>query len=537
LIVTNQEIRLLEREAERLVLEAGAYKTVELCIEQNYAREGRPRGLSAKALFVGCQLLSFAGDYFLRDVPKVLNGLSADLKKRLGLSSAKPVTSRQVTYLVSRIDAALRADFDKDHLLEAERYKNFDEVFSSIARSGAHEESNNSTSISVDGTDITTWATDKNIHAQFVDPTTGEVGWAKTRKVTDSDAGYRGSKDVDGKASLFGYELTVAVSVKDVNGPDVPRTTLAARFRPVAKSDPRDAALASITEVAMRRGALGDVLVDRGYTQSKHGRDFLTPVRRLGGEPVFDLKENQVGVSHSVRGAVVIDGRPYSPSIPTRFRNIARPSSAGTGVYMPSPLEIKKYEEAIAAREVYSLVPHGKIRENGTMAFQCPGAAGKLICPLQAPFSKAQVGAMPASKPPKKARPNTVCDSRYRSFDIASELPLYQRDVFGSTAWRKSYGRRGTSVEPHFGGLKDEASAAYRRGKVRVRGIIKTGLLVAFALATTNRRLALSWEARKAHAASAPVKRRKERERFHHKLTRIEVRGPLLTLGPDPFTS
>ncbi len=45
---------------------------------------------------------------------------------------------------------------------------------------------------------------------------------------------------------------------------------------------------------------------------------------------------------------------------------------------------------------------------------------------------------------------------------------MYQRDVHGSTAWRKSDGRRGTSVEPHFGALKDESVAGFSRGKVRM---------------------------------------------------------------------
>jgi hypothetical protein len=118
-----------------------------------------------------------------------------------------------------------------------------------------------------------------------------------------------------------------------------------------------------------------------------------------------------------------------------------------------------------------------------------------------------------------------VCSSRYRTFNIAVDLPLYQRDIFGSTKWRKSYARRGTTVEPHFGRLKDEAAASYRRGKVRVRGIVKTGLMVAFALATTNRRLALSWEARKAQAIARQFKRRPKRDRFIHRLTSFTLQG------------
>jgi hypothetical protein len=523
-ILTNQELRSLEREAERLVHEAGAFRFIEELFESTQKREGRPRGLPVKALFVGMQILSFAGDYFLRDVPRVLNGLSADLRKRLGIHGTT-ITSRQVTYLVSRIDAVLRTNFTDDTMSEGERYANFDAVFSAVAVSGAHAETNNSLSISVDGSDIGTWASNRFTYKFLVDPATGVLEWTLVKKNTDTDAGRRASGAVDGKPALFGYELTAAVSVADVGGPEVPRTTLSARFRPTGQSDPRVATLACVEEVKVRRGQLGDVLIDRGYTQSKHGKDFLTPVRVLGGEPVFDLKDNQVGVSTTQFGAIVIDGRPYSPSIPKALRFIARPTAKGTQSYRPSPQEIATYELAISAREVYALVPHGRMDDHLKMKFQCPGAAGKLICPLQASFNKPQKVAMPAAQPPMRALPNSVCSSRYRTFNIAVDLPLYQRDIFGSTKWRKSYARRGTTVEPHFGRLKDEAAASYRRGKVRLRGIVKTGLMVAFALATTNRRLALSWEARKAQAIARQFKRRPKRDRFIHRLTSFTLQG------------
>jgi hypothetical protein len=110
----------------------------------------------------------------------------------------------------------------------------------------------------------------------------------------------------------------------------------------------------------------------------------------------------------------------------------------------------------------------------------------------------------------------TVCASRYRTFE-AAELPLCQRNLYGSKEWFNSYGRRGSSVEPHFGGLKSDAAAGLHHGKVRVSGLIKTGLMVAFALATTNRRLALAFDARR--PADAPAKPRRGRP-YTHRLTR-----------------
>lgn len=526
MIVTTNQLRALEREALRIISESSAPDVLEGLIEETKKKSGRPRELTVRALFVGVQLLSMSGHYFLCEVPTVLNGLSSDIKKRLGLSHK--ITNRKVTYLFSRIDDVLRTEFANEELSDEERFADFDRVFSALSSSGGHVDANGSLSISVDGSDVPTWANDRNVYRLLEDPETGEVDWAKVRLTTDRDAGWRGSKNVENKPMLFGYELTAAVSVRDVNGPEVPRTTLAARFRPVSKSDSRTSALAVVKEVKEKRGALGDVLVDRGYTQSKHGNDFLNPVRALGGEPVFDLKENQLGTNGTVRGAIIIDGAPFSPSIPNALKKLTPPRPTGTGVYLPHPGEVADYQAKIAQRARYAMVPHGKVRENGTAVFQCPGAAGKLVCPLQVAAGALQNGALPAANPPKRVVADSVCARRYSTFDIATDLPLYQRDLYGSKQWLESYRRRGTSIEPHFGAMKDESMASFRRGKVRVRGLVKTGLMVAFALATTNRRLALAWEERqKKNAPRTSTRHQKTpRARYHHALTEI-------TLAPE----
>jgi len=91
---------------------------------------------------------------------------------------------------------------------------------------------------------------------------------------------------------------------------------------------------------------------------------------------------------------------------------------------------------------------------------------------------------MPAANPPKVAPLKSVCDSQFRTF-TAAELPLSQRHLHGSTAWRKSYARR-NEVERLFSNTKDQASENLRRGSIRVRGIVKMGLFVALSLASTN---------------------------------------------------
>jgi hypothetical protein len=78
---------------------------------------------------------------------------------------------------------------------------------------------------------------------------------------------------------------------------------------------------------------------------------------------------------------------------------------------------------------------------------------------------------------------------------LATDLPLSQRELYGSKEWYFSYQRR-NRVEGVFGNVKNEAVENLRRGSIRVRGLIKTGLMVALMMASTNLRLGASWERR-----------------------------------------
>lgn len=512
MILNSLEKKFLEAEAERLVVEAGISTHVETLLAQVHLRRGRPRELPVHALFFAMQLMSFSGEFYLNDVAKVLNNLSMVTRRRLGIvrDSGRPITSRQVQYLVDRIDAVLRRDFAGKDKRDETRYADFDQVFGAIATAGTHADTAKSSSLSLDASDILSWGTSSRVWARVLDGETDVESWVKMQRITDPDAEFRGSKDHDYKKPVFGFEVTVATSVRDEGGVAVPRGAKAARFRPV-NVNAREAALACLQEVATKRGRLGDVLVDREYTQSKHGNDFLNPVRLLGGEPVFALKLNQLGPSTPVRGAVIIDGQPFSPSIPKSLMHLVPPSTKGADTYKPSPGELAEYQAKVKARSMYALVPHGQRRENGTSVFECPGAAGKMDCHLQPPKRNSRRILLPAANPPKHAVEGSVCSAAFRSFTM-QELPLNQRHLYGSIEWHKSYSRRGSTIEPHFAALKDESAEGFRRGNFRVRGLIKTGLMVAFALASTNRRIALSWD-RSLVAGVVPPKKLRGRPR------------------------
>ena len=513
-------------EAERLVDEAviegqPCAQWLEERLASSRARRGRPRGLSVRTLFVALQLGAFAGKYFLLELPDLLRPLSPATRARLGLARrGEAVTYRQVCYLASRIDEVLRGDFVRDGdtdqgAIEA-GYADFDRIFSALASAGAHQQARGIATISVDGSDIPTWGT-SSIQREVVwdvddeglprvaRDDEGHAVYQRVRVVSDRDAGWRGSRNDEGKAPHFGYCLTAAVSTREEDGPMVPRAVVAARFRPSTVQD-KAMGLACVGEVAARLGRLGDVLVDRGYTASHNGQDFLLPVRALGGEPIFGLTKSQLGPAGTVRGAVIIEGQPYSPSIPRNLLDIVPPAGGEDGVYKPNPVKLREYQEAVAARAAYALVPHGSARANLAQVFQCPGAAGKLDCPLQPARKALRPGALLVMSAPRHPGEDSVCAKAYPTF-TAEELPLWQRHLYGSREWFSSYSRRSTSVEPFFGTLKDEAGGGVVRGRIRVMGIVKTGLLVAFAVASTNRRLARAYDRAVAREQTTPRRR------------------------------
>jgi hypothetical protein len=137
------------------------------------------------------------------------------------------------------------------------------------------------------------------------------------RPSTDPDAAWRGRGASAWKRPTFGYNLTVAVTAPEVGGSSVPLAAKSMRLRKIT-SPGIDAALSVVNSVAKSQGSLSDVLADREYTMSNNGADFLLPVRALGGEPVFQLTEHQLGAHGTSHGAIIIDGQPFSPSTPRR---------------------------------------------------------------------------------------------------------------------------------------------------------------------------------------------------------------------------
>ena len=140
--------------------------------------------------------------------------------------------------------------------------------------------------------------------------------------------------------------------------------------------------------------------------------------------------------------------------------------------------------------------------------------------PNTGPEDLGRWAALPVLRVPTHPEADSVCVKAFPSCAL-EELPLMQRHVFGSRKWARSYDGRSSSVETFFATVKDASREGVWRGRIRVTGIIKTGLCVALAVASANPRLALAFSPER--AAQPPRRRRLGRPTQQRKLTYRQV--------------
>lgn len=460
------------REYANLVEKRGIAAHVENLISETSVKSGRPRTFTPKMLLVGLMLIADEGTMHLSRIVKTLNGLDSASKQHLGIGFT--VTRRQVEHLYGLLCDLLESENANESEIVEARFHGFDEFCDKVIEA-SHRSAAKTGSLAVDGTAVESWGTRRT------DKDTGEI------KNTDPDARWKArSHDAAWKKPYFGYELTAVVQVPDDAtdlgaSSNVPLFARSIRFRPATHkpvATALDAALVAHRQILADGLTPGDFLADREYTATHDGSGFLNPLRALGYSPVFDLTATQLGVSSLVHGALIIDGQPFSPSIPPDLRLLTPPA-------VNAPVSEKiQYQKKIEARSKYALVRHGRGLANGAQDYMCPAHAGRIACPLLGITNPLLVT---ASHAPANALPKSVCTKKYTRFH-ATDLPLNQDLLYGSFEWFVSMSRRNL-VEGFFGNLKNEATENLKRGSIRVRGLVKTGVMTLFSVAATNLRL------------------------------------------------
>ena len=528
-------IRLCEY---RLVAGAIQRSGVAREIEQLLSPEGkgRPRGLSVEVFLAGAVLTAS------RSLPLTFTNIHATLTRELSrslqsaigvrvkddpTSTSRPISIRQVRYLMGAIERRLVYSAEsapelEDALRDARR-KRFESVIDQLIVATIPATYAKTVSIAVDGSGVESFAKSKR-RAKDVDGAAsdalegeGDEGLSEKERSkyeyysADPDArtGYR-TRTYDSKSIYnHGYELTAAVGVPRVGGPDIgPKLLLAMRVQPSGTSVTAPA-ISTLEQIQGRGFSIDEVIADRGFSYKK-SEDWAEPLRALGLSQVQDIHPADHG-PRDANGVLVIDGVPHCERTPEHLRRITRPAQLSVGelradateaerlVHARKVAEIQNFNELIAERQQYASVrnqgaPEGA-RDQAKAQYICAGRAGKLqcaSCPLAADYPE---GLPVVVDPPTGPYAPRSCSQATTVVAGAALIKLAQRDYWGSPEWQASYGRR-AHVESIFGNLRNPSTQNIRRGFCRVTGLIKTTLMLAFEVMAANLRLVREWTAR-----------------------------------------
>lgn len=573
---------LLER-LEGVIDTSGLGDWFEAGLAGTAARAGlRRRALNARALLVALLALSVAEQpLILRDAARLLNAMTPTTKHRLGIPRAGvdgegAVTERMVSYLFNRmmtlIDPSEHAAANRD------RYQ-----AGRAAALTAHTEAADEDGV-IDDTALTSalddlkaahqdrpatngarlrWVLDRGVEATHPDDLThtgsyaldsSEVRtWARQNRrqpkaawlYPDPDASWNGKK-THGSNGWYGYWLHGLVRVPEAHGngstagSDTPCLVERIELTP-ANADVRHAGIDMLTRMVADHEAADsaagrpdrarrDVLADKAHTsENRRADDWIWPLWELGFTSVHDLTVHQLGPARRgtpkpTSGALVIDGQPYSPRLPTHLRNVTPPPLGSDRA------TIAAYQAVIAQRAVYALHAVGGRNTDGSWDFGCRAMKllGQLRCDL-----KPRSMLLPLSKPttttslytPPQGRLPKVCGQE-KSRVTRDELPYWQPDLYGSRAWYDSFNRR-NRIEGVFGNLKNDAAQNITRGNTRVMGLAKTAFMTMVAVMAVNLRLLDTWRLRReldaGPARPAPVKRQPRRRTLLIAETRLRV--------------
>jgi hypothetical protein len=304
---------------------------------------------------------------------------------------------------------------------------------------------------------------------------------------------------------FYGWYLSIAVMVRDENGPPVPELARRMTVCSCAR-DPARALAAVLLRMAAAGTKLGDIIDDSGYAH-RDAEAWAIPLRQAGAQLVQDLHPHDRGPRGTHQGAVIANGNLYCPQTPRTLLELTPLPPAATSE------QLAAHDQQTAELCRYKLSRHTADDADGYHRADCPAAAGKIRCPLR-PDSMLLSRDRPEILTPPQ-HPPACCTQRTITVPPQVAAKTRQKHDYPSAAWRRSYRRR-TSAERANATIKDPATNTIARGWCRLAGLAPITLWIACLLAVRNQRILTAFEARQADAtrraaAGLPPRTRKRR--------------------------
>jgi len=314
---------------------------------------------------------------------------------------------------------------------------------------------------------------------------------------------------------FFGYEVQAATMVRKDNGPEVPEL-VRRMLLTTASVDPPRAFVAVLQGMAGSGIALGDILVDSGYSH-RIADHFASPLRRLGAGLVMDLHPSDRGPKGTFGGAICCNGNLYCPATPRALMELvplARGATAG---------QVAAHDQMTAELSRYKLARVSANDGDGYHRLACPAVTGKLRCPVR-PDSMALSHQRPEVLFPPGGQP-LCCTQQTLTVPPAVNAKTAQKYDYPSRAHRRSYARR-TGVERTFSTTKDRASNDLTRGWCRLMGLSAIMVFIAASYVARNLRVADAFDARQAEDARRVAAGREPKKRKRRRQVPDEGAGP-----------
>lgn len=484
--------------AAAIVRESGVAETIQ---QEMTARTGRRRVHPWRAMLVVLAITALEGDgtLLLSHASRVAERL--DSRQCTALDLVQPMTYAHIESAVSDLDAAMR---ERVHALTGEILPprisiSLDDFMTRISTGVIPARIARTSTQSLDSTDYETHYRRRSwkhhikpdvpttalpeddfepTHAQAVNepgwPQTGHDGRLQHSVDPDARDGYRAGKNKSRKGIFVGWDLHLAVDTPDLGSPGCPPLIRAASLRP-GGSDKATAGLAVVSQLG-KQASVQTLLADRGYTYLQADK-WALPVHRLGIEQVFDLHVTQRGTHPGpIPGTLFLDGGLFTSALPQRHHDLPAFSLGMTSA--ENAALCHRYDE----RAPYAFTTLGKPdRARGTQRYRGPALTGRVRCPNTPKSMRLD----PATRPTTSCTEGEPCACGTTvTLGPDDRFGTRQRLLYGTTAWKASYGRR-SAVESANANLKVH-HAHLRRGSTRVMGTNRTGILLAFIIAAVN---------------------------------------------------
>lgn len=352
-------------------------------------------------------------------------------------------------------------------------------------------------------------------------------------KDPDARAGHRSATNGRSAGKFVGYEVHLVAQVPDIrwtNGVDritfgdaVPQVVEAIAVAPAGSH--RNRAVVPVILRLHDSRALEEVIGDRGYS-FLDARSGYFPLQRAGIEMVFDLHQFQRGRRPFKTPDLLVDGQIFNRHMPPDL--LGDCDANGELLPLPRPprnsaqADRRAYEERFNRRARYALRRHSGPDDDGAVRWVCPFHSGHL---RSRSFPKTM--RYPHTVPLVAVEATKCCDGTFTT--QAEELPLWQRCIFGTSAWAASYGRRNI-VESVNAGFQQQFTS-FKKGYTQVFTTTKVTLMTAFSAVGYNLDRARAWRRRVEADRNKPRQRARRRRGTY--LDLLGETGPGLSRRPS----